>query len=880
MSQQDSAEAASWVVRTTVLPSRLHGAIVAFALILYCSIGLAEGYAIGPIPDWVQPVTAPLSAAPPRHNSSGVMYLLSDRQWRVGKGDRHSYVRLATRALNTLGVEQSSHISIDFDPVFETLTLHEVTIHRDGQVLERLARSQISLIQREQGLEHQIYDGTKTLNIFVDDVRVGDSVEYSYSLHGSNPVFAGHFAASLAVRWQAPVERVHYRVAWGKEAPLQIRNYLTSIEPTVTVSDTYTDYVWSAEKVAELVPDADLPSWYDPFPAVHLSDMVGWNEVAEWAVPLYSPTASSPALDAIVSTILSDAASPTQRVSAALRFVQEGVRYLGIEMGPRSHQPRTPDQVLEQRFGDCKDKSRLLVSLLRNMGIEAVPALVRTDSGKLIEAGLPTPTAFNHVIVHVRLNGEAYWLDPTLSFQGRYIETILQPDYERALLVEDGTTGLVPTLVEGGVVHGKTVQETFDIRNAFERPATYVVETQLRKFFAEEFRGQLAETTPRRLQQAYLNYYARHYPSIQVARDLAVADDLQRNSINLVERYSIPDIWTADDDDTRFLAIRFLPFVIHDHVKDTATLIRTMPLAINHPVDFRQTTRILVPPDSFFENEHHEVVDEAFRFTKDVTFDNGTLQIDYRYTSLQDHVLPDDIQDYSNNVRAVQRLSQFQISIPKPGAISEGIGFDADDANWPIIALAVLSLLITIVLSYRHIYLYDPTLRLGLEADSRLAGIAGWLIFPALGVVLSPLLIAAESRELLGIFSYTHWSIIGDRLGPAFQSLILVELLVNMLLAAVGIYIAVLFFQRRNTLPLFYIAYSLVALVVMAADHLVARLLFDELIDIQPKDTVELMRQGVFTIIWVAYFLRSERVKATFTRRRDRGRVLTSVELS
>jgi hypothetical protein len=37
-------------------------------------------------------------------------------------------------------------------------------------------------------------NGQESAVLVLDDVHVGDTIDYSYSIKGSNPVFAGHFS--------------------------------------------------------------------------------------------------------------------------------------------------------------------------------------------------------------------------------------------------------------------------------------------------------------------------------------------------------------------------------------------------------------------------------------------------------------------------------------------------------------------------------------------------------------------------------------------------------------------------------------------------------------------------------------------------------------
>jgi hypothetical protein len=167
--------------------------------------------------------------------------------------------------------------------------------------------------------------------------------------------------------------------------------------------------------------------------------------VVEAFAPRYRPEAAAE-LDR-VRTQLDPGADPGARVVAALRWVQEEVRYLGLEMGPGSHTPRPLSAVLRSRYGDCKDKARLLVALLKGWGIRAWPALVDSRGGDPRKAA-PSPLAFDHVIVAVEwpaAEGGLLWVDPTRTDQGgpggrALHEGLVAPDHRAALVLRAGET--------------------------------------------------------------------------------------------------------------------------------------------------------------------------------------------------------------------------------------------------------------------------------------------------------------------------------------------------------------------------------------------------------------------------------------------------------
>jgi tetratricopeptide (TPR) repeat protein len=131
------------------------------------------------------------------------------------------------------------------------------------------------------------------------------------------------------------------------------------------------------------------------------------------------------------------------KILAILGKVNTEIRYTGIEFGEASIVPRSPAEVLERKYGDCKDKSTLVVALLRAAGIEAHVALLFSSTGSDIEPDLPGMDVFNHAIVYVPGTPDL-WLDPT---DPNLRLGVLAPQNQGrlALVASEKTTSLVRT---------------------------------------------------------------------------------------------------------------------------------------------------------------------------------------------------------------------------------------------------------------------------------------------------------------------------------------------------------------------------------------------------------------------------------------------------
>lgn len=825
----------------------------------------AQEYSLDRTPDWVR--TLPAKDVEVRNAGDGVTYILVDHQWKIDEDRQEHFYHYAEKALNISGVETASQITIDFDPAFESLTLHRIVVHRDGNVVDRIGRARMDVIQREKDLENQIYDGSKTLNIFLEDIRVGDIIEYSYSKKGANPAYSGHFATRLQLRWAVPVEQVHYRLLWPSSRRIHIKNYRTTIKPQESISSDHIEYIWQDEPHEALVIDNNTPDWFSPYPVVHLSDFSSWGEVVEWALPFYAPVPVSQVQKELIDEILKNAQTEEERVLGALRFVQDEIRYLGIEFGERSYKPNDPDTVLRQRFGDCKDKSRLLIGLLRGMGIDAYSALVNSYTGEQINNGLPSPKSFNHVIVLVCIDGKNYWLDPTLNHQRGNLKTLYTPNYEYALVISENSSELKRLSDDISVRHSKVVEEKIDITDDLKDEASYVIKTHLERYYADKMRQQFTRTNLSELQKSYLNFTASYFPSVQVAEKMEIDDAETENRLSVTEHYRIPELWTVSEDD-RYIFADFEPFLIHDTIQNVDALNRTMPYAVSHPVRLKQTTRIIVGEGSNFENEYTEVEDKAFRFIKQVKFTNNVLEIEYLYESLKDNVLPEDIKTYSMNIQKVLSLADYRIQKTNPAIDYGQYHFKSSDVNWPLAAGVLLFFSCSTYLLWRFVYLYNPTNMLLDDIDHSLAGLKGWLILPGFALLATPVRIFLESRELWYTFSAQQWSILADSVSLGMLTTIVIEIFCNVALLMTAVFLIFLFFQRRYTFPRLFIIFLACALGISILDTLLVLIFDGSWFELDQETIGSLIKQAIYAAIWISYFNSSRRVQATFTERR------------
>jgi transglutaminase-like putative cysteine protease len=825
------------------------------------------GFSLGEPAAWVDPAGfLPAQAQPPEERglvNDGVRNLLVDNQVFLGPTNTQ-YRHFVRQFITEAGVNQQSTVKVQYDPAYQRLEFHRLGLWRDGVWMDRLRMDTFRSLQRELSLEWRMLDGRTTVVAVLEDVRVGDTLEMAYTVVGDNPVFGGRFVDAFLVGWWVPVDRQRLRVLMPPERSLRWWAHAGAPAPAERETGGRRELLWDLRDQTPIRAEGQTPAWHRAFPEIGFAEFETWAEVAAWAVGLYPdaplPDDLAPMLDDWRRLDTDDA-----RIEAALDFVQNEIRYFGLELGTGSHRANPPDQVLLRRFGDCKDKAALLCALLRALGLEARPALVHTVLLHTLKDEPPSPLAFNHVIVCVRRGDGVLWVDPTSSHQRGRIEHRYLPPYGYALVVAPDSRDL--TAIERPAPEGPGVElrERFESLS-FDEAATLTVVTRFSGREAEEMRARMADTTPQIIENEYLNYYARRYPGIALAGDLEVADDPGHNVLTVTEHYRIERFWepVAPPDATP-VTCSFHAQEINARVLKPATVLRTMPLQVPYPVHLRQIIEARLPDEWEISPETVEISSPHMRYASEVTYTNGLLTLEYRFETLADAVPAEAAAEHIEKLQRIQDDLSFTLThTPTNGETPFAL-------NWSLLGtstmLAILMMGIAVVL-LRH---RSPTSQGPPPLPSAgPRGLGGWLVLVTIGLILrvpARLMQLVESRHN---FNLHHWRALTEPGAESFHPLwapgiqfsvhtIMVLLIWTLLLIA-------LFFMRRRLFPKLMIGMLAAEAVEAAIEAAFAQHLPTYSPAEMQSAVLTLVMRLVILFLWGAYLLVSRRVRNTFRR--------------
>ena len=287
-----------------------------------------------------------------------------------------------------------------------------------------------------------LYSDIHEKHVAVKGLGVGDALEYLVRYRVEKPEVPGHF-------WfEYYFDQVCRSARGGLEISVPSAKYVKVVspefKPEVAEEGARRVYRWKHThlEVKEKDPD-EVPRRTPPNPDVQMTTFASWEDVGRWYGGLQKDqVAVTPAIQAKAAELTKGLNTDDEKIRALYTFVSLKYHYIGLDFGIGRYQPHAADDVLDNGYGDCKDKHTLLASLLKAAGYDAWPALI--NASRKLDPDVPSPAQFNHVITVVANGGQNIWLDTTPEVSP-YGLLLLQLRDKQALVIPSNRPAVLMT---------------------------------------------------------------------------------------------------------------------------------------------------------------------------------------------------------------------------------------------------------------------------------------------------------------------------------------------------------------------------------------------------------------------------------------------------
>ena len=324
---------------------------------------------------------------------------------------------LAVKAVKTMG-SRPYYYDFTYDSYFEEASVvRAVVLRTDGSVAAASDYGDVPLGDEAFNL----YYDFRRMVVRFDKLEPGDIVVLAYEVETSASTLSIPFSGlvwlqegypkynmNLTVSVPPDTELFHY-VGRGTKA---IR-----VDQEIDETDSGRTYGFSFGRLAPAPDEVYPPGRYETLAHVHFSTMEDWKQFSLWYSELLDEVRQiDGSMKELVRKTLAETSTRREATEALARYVADDIRYVGLEFGVHGLKPYSPTEVYGRRFGDCKDKSLLLVTLLEEAGIPANLVALMTFPYGHAKMYPGSPSLFDHAIVY--LPEEDVFFDPTARFLG------------------------------------------------------------------------------------------------------------------------------------------------------------------------------------------------------------------------------------------------------------------------------------------------------------------------------------------------------------------------------------------------------------------------------------------------------------------------------
>lgn len=389
----------------TSLKPLFFGSVVCLAL---CSITHAKQS----IPDWIQKAIE--QAAPDQHEDENPsVEIIWDEATNVidNAGVNNKTVRYALRILDGSKRHLARASAAYYSSSATRPKLKAWTIHSDGEIHKYRkadeyesnpsASGTLKTEVRVVGINGQ--DKTKIGDVFAYEYTLEESevfTQHYWRFQSSVPVALSKFTITVPENWS--VSEKYYgpepeRSRHGNTVTWEARNILSQEQETFTPPED--------AKMQEMIVSVKRPAGSTGnFSNLNFES---WKDIANYSLKMCDPMVdTNEELTKKTLELTKNATTPWEKIQTIGEYVKNiNYEHIALDLGNGGgYKPRPASETFRVGWGDCKDKSTLLRSMLKTVGIDSYAVILNATRSRSIDESLPATSYFNHCIAAVAID--------------------------------------------------------------------------------------------------------------------------------------------------------------------------------------------------------------------------------------------------------------------------------------------------------------------------------------------------------------------------------------------------------------------------------------------------------------------------------------------
>lgn len=295
---------------------------------------------------------------------------------------------------------------------------HARTFLPDGRIVELDESNILRDIPPPEAVKAGLFVAARLMRLRMPEMTDNCVIDYAYSVKRKGHIMKGEYWRQTHFQTSEPILKYRFTIHAPQKMEFLYHVSGLDLQPKITETKYTRVYEFEATDIPPIKEEKFMPAMQDLEYSITISSLKSWNQLAQWYYTLIREQDHiTPEIQKQTEQLLSGTKDRREKIQRLYEYVAENIRYIGIELGIWAIKPHPAELVFKEKYGDCKDKSTLLNTMLKAAGIKSYPVLISSgDSSKVIRE-VPSLSYFNHMILvaEAEENGELIWLDPTVE---------------------------------------------------------------------------------------------------------------------------------------------------------------------------------------------------------------------------------------------------------------------------------------------------------------------------------------------------------------------------------------------------------------------------------------------------------------------------------
>jgi transglutaminase-like putative cysteine protease len=249
----------------------------------------------------------------------------------------------------------------------------------------------------------------------------GAEIEVAYRETTREVPMDGQYDYVDGFQSEDPIQHKYVEMITPKDKPITWKARGGEIPYTKTDMGESVRHVWSLDNIEQVIPEPGMPPAPEVVKMLLVTTVPNWETWSTWYDKLCEPMmVADDSVKAAAHDLTAGKTTAEDKLNAIFYYCSNNIRYVETALTGRKagYKPEAAATTMRNKYGVCRDKAALMVTMLREVGIPADITLMN-PSWK-IDKDVPADQ-FNHAIVTAYINGKKIYVDPTVEKTKDYL---------------------------------------------------------------------------------------------------------------------------------------------------------------------------------------------------------------------------------------------------------------------------------------------------------------------------------------------------------------------------------------------------------------------------------------------------------------------------